>query len=68
MRPRTRRTHRPTLQPLEGRALLSTITVTILNDSGPGSVRAAISSAPAGSTINFKSGLTGTIRSREKIT
>jgi hypothetical protein len=44
---------------LEGRVLPST--VTNLNDSGAGSLRAAINSTPAGGTVDFAAGLTGTI-------
>ena len=36
------RRYRPEFMPLEGRALLSTFTVSNLNDSGPGSLRAAV--------------------------
>jgi Chlamydia polymorphic membrane protein (Chlamydia_PMP) repeat len=39
----------------------ATITVTNTNDSGAGSLRQAISDAAAGDTIDFQSGLTGTI-------
>jgi len=41
--------------------LVGTYTVTNLNDSGAGSLRQAFISAGSGSTINFQSGLTGTI-------
>ena len=47
---------RPTLMALEGRALLSTLTVSNTNDSGAGSLRAAIAQANAdggGDTIVF---------------
>jgi hypothetical protein len=63
---RSRVTHRPRLEALEGRWLPSQIdlNVTSLADSGPGTLRAAILSADAGShsdkfTINFSG--TGTI-------
>src|SRR5437588_3266461 len=55
----------PRLEPLEDRSLPSTFTVTNLNDSGPGSLRAAVLAAdaqPGPDTINFKPGLSGTIR------
>ena len=44
-----------------GHASAATLTVTTLNDSGAGSLRAAITSASAGDAIVFQSGLTGTI-------
>jgi hypothetical protein len=43
----------PTLDAMEDRTLLSTFTVTSNVDSGPGSLRAFIASAPSGSTIEF---------------
>jgi hypothetical protein len=49
------------VESLEGRELLSTLTVTSLNDSGAGSLRQAIIDTQSGDTINFQSGLTGTI-------
>ncbi|HMC89491.1 MAG TPA: hypothetical protein VKI17_08080, partial [Gemmataceae bacterium] len=55
----------PRLEPLEVRSLPSTFTVTNLNDSGSGSLRAAVLAAdahPGPDTINFKPGLSGTIR------
>ena len=55
----------PRLEPLEDRSLPSTFTVTNMNDSGPGSLRAAVLAAdahPGPDTINFKPGLSGTIR------
>jgi hypothetical protein len=58
------RRYRPECTPLEGRALLSTFAVSNLNDTGPGSLRAAISAAeaaPGGGTVTFASGLAGTI-------
>jgi hypothetical protein len=53
----------PQLEVLEDRSLPSTFLVTNLNDSGPGSLRAAVTTADAnpGSTINFAAGLKGTI-------
>lgn len=47
------------LEFLEGRCLPST--VTNLNDAGPGSLRDAIINTPAGGTVDFQPGLTGTI-------
>jgi hypothetical protein len=49
------------LEALEGRDLPSTLTVTNLNDSGPGSLRGQVAAAQSGDTINFASGLHGTI-------
>jgi hypothetical protein len=51
----------PQLGILEARALLSTITVTSDNDSGSGSLRAALASAVAGDTISFARSAYGTI-------
>jgi hypothetical protein len=59
-----RRRFRPEVSALEGRALLSTFTVQNLNDSGPGSLRAAIAQAEGTTGTNlvaFTRGLTGTI-------
>src|SRR5262249_44959295 len=50
---------RPLLEGLEQRALLAT--VTNLSDDGPGSLREAIAIAPAGDTVVFEPGLSGTI-------
>jgi len=50
---------RPSVETLEGRTLLST--VTDLLDSGVGSLRQAIVDTPTDGTINFQPGLTGTI-------
>ena len=47
------------LEALEARCVPST--VTNLNDDGPGSLRDAIAITPAGGTVDFASGLTGTI-------
>jgi hypothetical protein len=51
--------HRPRLEILEGRCLPST--VTNLNDAGAGSLRQAILDTPAGGTVDFQPGLSGTI-------
>jgi hypothetical protein len=50
---------RPMLEGLEQRWVPSTLTVTNALDSGPGSLRAAISAAPNGATIDFASSLNG---------
>src|SRR5512142_1600009 len=50
---------RPCLEGLEGCCLLST--VTSLDDAGPGSLREAIALTPAGGTVDFQPGLSGTI-------
>ena len=56
-----RRRYRPLLEILEDRCLPSIITVVNNSDSGSGSLRAAVTSAAAGDTINFSSsGLTDT--------
>jgi hypothetical protein len=47
------------VETLEGRCLPST--VTNLLDAGPGSLRDAIATTPAGGTVDFQPGLTGTI-------
>ena len=54
-----RRGFRPRLEGLEDRTLLSTVTVTNNDDSGPGSLRAAIAAASSGETINFAPSLRG---------
>jgi fibronectin-binding autotransporter adhesin len=57
-----RRRLRPNIDALEQRALLSTVvTVTNRNDSGVGSLRAAINSATSGEVINFAKSAQGTI-------
>ena len=73
-RRRDRRGIRPIVTLLEERTLLSTvpITVTSLADSGNGTLRAAITTANAGSTSNqyaigFSSGLWGTINLTEAL-
>jgi hypothetical protein len=50
---------RPAIEMLEGRCLPST--VMNLMDSGPGSLRQALLDTPAGGTVNFQAGLSGTI-------
>jgi hypothetical protein len=49
------------LEAFEDRTLLSTFTVANLNDSGTGSLRAAIAAASSGDTIDFARGLRGII-------
>ena len=49
----------PICDGLEVRALLSNIVVTNNDDSGPGSLRQAITSAPSGATISFANSLRG---------
>jgi len=51
----------PQLESLEDRTQPSTLTVTNLHDSGAGSLRAAITAASNGTTIDFAKGLHGTI-------
>jgi predicted outer membrane repeat protein len=50
---------RPQLEVLEGRDVPSTLTVTNIQDSGPGSLRADIAAASSGDTINFDPALDG---------
>ncbi|MFO0846309.1 MAG: hypothetical protein U0797_28695 [Gemmataceae bacterium] len=56
------------LEVLEGRVVLSTLTVLNINDSGTGSLRQAILDATAGDTIAFQPGLTGTIPLSDTLT
>ena len=49
----------PRVDLMEDRTLLSTLTVTNNNDSGTGSLRAAIAAAQSGDTIDFSSKLDG---------
>lgn len=61
---RRRHVRRLELEALEDRVALSTIMITGLGDSGPGTLRAAIEQAdldPAADTITFAPGLAGTI-------
>src|SRR4051812_14809335 len=62
-RPATRTSRRLRLKPrldlLEGRALLSTLTVTSVADSGAGSLRHMIDVAKPGDTIHFSGRLKG---------
>src|SRR5665213_1721961 len=51
----------PQFQTLEDRTLFSAVTVMNLNDSGAGSLRAALAAANSGDTIMFAHGLHGTI-------
>ncbi len=60
--PGGRRSFRPLLELLEARTLLSIDMVTNNSDGGNGSLRAVIGAANAGDTIEFQSGLTGTIK------
>src|SRR5437763_5082772 len=52
---------RPMLESLEDRTVPATLTVTNLLDSGAGSLRGQIAAAASGDTVNFASGLSGTI-------
>src|SRR5215468_2088586 len=56
---RAPRHYRPRCEALEGRALLSTLTVLNNLDSGPGSLRDTIAAAQSGDTIVFDSSLGG---------
>jgi hypothetical protein len=53
--------HRPVLEPLEERTLLSTLMVANLLDSGDGSLRARLAAAASGDTIAFDPSLRGTL-------
>ncbi len=53
------RRSRPHIEELEGRWVPST--VTNLADAGPGSLRQALLDTPAGGTVDFQAGLSGTI-------
>src|SRR5215469_2866993 len=57
--PPTRQHSRLVLESLEGRWVPST--VTNLTDHDPGSLRDAIATTPAGGTVDFQAGLSGTI-------
>ena len=57
--PSSRRRVRPRVDLLEGRELLSTLTVTSPADSGPGTLRAEVIAAVSGDTINFAPSLNG---------
>jgi hypothetical protein len=57
--PSNRRRSRLRLETLEGRCLPST--VSNLSDHDPGSLRDAIATTPAGGTVDFQAGLSGTI-------
>jgi hypothetical protein len=60
----TRRSVAPRLEALEDRTLPSNFKVLNLNDSGAGSLRAAVAAAnanPGADTITFASGVLGTI-------
>src|SRR5262249_7826841 len=52
---------RPALEALEDRTVPSTLTVTNLNDSGAGSLRAQIAAAAGGDIVVFAGSLSGTI-------
>jgi hypothetical protein len=54
-----RKAYRPEVEGLEARCLPSMVTT--LADAGPGSLRDALANTPAGGTVDFQPGLTGTI-------
>jgi hypothetical protein len=56
---RRERSARPRLDALDGRLVLSTLTVTNTNDNGPNSLRPVVAAARNGDTINFSSSLNG---------
>ena len=56
-----RRRFAPVLDPLEGRALLSTLVVTNNHDSGTGSLRQVIDDAHSGDTVTFAPSLRGEV-------
>src|SRR5262245_16504848 len=56
---RRRRALQPLAESLEGRQLLSTVTVTSAADRGLGTLRQAIASAKSGDTIQFSPSLSG---------
>jgi hypothetical protein len=58
-RDRTRYRRTPRIEGLEGRALLSVLTVMNNNDDGPGSLRAEVGAAAAGDVITFAPQLDG---------
>src|SRR5580704_390809 len=58
---RSKRLSHAVLEALEPRRLLSTDIVTNLSDSGAGSLRQTLAGAAPGDTVQFASGLTGTL-------
>src|SRR5438309_1532389 len=58
--PRPKARHRPQLESLEERTVLSTLTVTsALDDGSSGTLRSAIAAATSGTTIQFSNQLQG---------